>query len=236
MSTIEPSTWCAAAPWPWPLRHRSRSADLTVVVARQEPLPPSSDHDAVRALLAPYGTVLYVSLPRYRSSGDIKGAWSGPAGRPVRPPWRRLTSGYAGFAFVEFARAEEAQRAVAAHPQSDTADALRIMSKHDWLHMKAAYKQLLKQAADADPSLKPARRRRSRPAPAPRPPRSTGCLVAVDGIDPAATYAALRVRAARCRRWRCAGSARSGRGVERRQTRFPTAAYIDHEIGGTKVR
>lgn len=54
-----------------------------------ERLPPYADHDWVKEIFSKYGKVLYVSIPRFKHTGDIK-----------------------GFAFVEFESAKEAQEAV----------------------------------------------------------------------------------------------------------------------------
>lgn len=54
-----------------------------------EKLPPYADHDWVKGIFSKYGKVVYVSLPRYKHTGDIK-----------------------GFAFVEFENAKDAQEAI----------------------------------------------------------------------------------------------------------------------------
>lgn len=54
-----------------------------------EKLPPYADHDWVKAIFSKYGKVVYVSIPRFKHTGDIK-----------------------GFAFVEFEYAKEAKEAV----------------------------------------------------------------------------------------------------------------------------
>jgi La-related protein 7 len=53
----------------------------------QEQLPPDAQHDWLREVFSAYGKVAYVSLPKYRTSGKIK-----------------------GFAFVEFDTPEEANK------------------------------------------------------------------------------------------------------------------------------
>lgn len=55
----------------------------------QEGLPPSTDHDWISQCFSSCGKVAYVSLPRYRTTGDIK-----------------------GFAFVEFETPAEAAKAI----------------------------------------------------------------------------------------------------------------------------
>ena len=39
----------------------------------QEYIPPAADHDWVRGVFTQFGNITYVSLPRYRTSGDMKG-------------------------------------------------------------------------------------------------------------------------------------------------------------------
>ena len=59
-----------------------------LIIIFQEGLPAIADHEWVKSYFVKYGEVLYVSLPKYKSTGDIK-----------------------GFAFVEFASEESAARA-----------------------------------------------------------------------------------------------------------------------------
>lgn len=54
-----------------------------------ERLPPYADHDWVKEIFSKYGKVVYISIPRFKHTGDIK-----------------------GFAFVEFESAKVAQEAV----------------------------------------------------------------------------------------------------------------------------
>ncbi|CAD5122348.1 DgyrCDS10785 [Dimorphilus gyrociliatus] len=54
-----------------------------------EPLPPGVKHDWIKELFSRFGNVVYVSLPRFKSTGDLK-----------------------GFGFVEFETVEAATRAV----------------------------------------------------------------------------------------------------------------------------
>jgi RNA-binding proteins (RRM domain) len=53
----------------------------------QEQLPPDAQHDWLREVFSAYGKVAYVSVPKYRATGKIK-----------------------GFAFVEFDTPEEANK------------------------------------------------------------------------------------------------------------------------------
>lgn len=54
-----------------------------------ERLPPYADHDWLKEIFSKYGKVVYISIPRFKHTGDVK-----------------------GFAFVEFETAKEAQEAV----------------------------------------------------------------------------------------------------------------------------
>ena len=54
----------------------------------QEHLPRGTDHEWIKKTFTEYGKVMYVSLPKYHTTGDIK-----------------------GFAFVEFETEAEAQKA-----------------------------------------------------------------------------------------------------------------------------
>ncbi|KAJ7373104.1 La- protein 7 [Desmophyllum pertusum] len=54
-----------------------------------EKLPPYADHDWLKGIFSKYGKVVYVSIPRFKQTGDVK-----------------------GFAFVEFESAKAAQEAV----------------------------------------------------------------------------------------------------------------------------
>ncbi|KAL9957934.1 hypothetical protein ACROYT_G034892 [Oculina patagonica] len=56
-----------------------------------ERLPPYADHDWLKGIFSKYGKVVYVSIPRFKHTGDVK-----------------------GFAFVEFESAQGAQEAVEA--------------------------------------------------------------------------------------------------------------------------
>eukprot|EP00124_Ichthyophonus_hoferi_P001937 Ihof_evm10s116 gene=Ihof_evmTU10s116 len=96
-----------------------------------ENLPPSCDHDLLRDLYSKYGTVTYVSLPRFPNK-VIK-----------------------GFAFVEFSSQKEAQEAAAAQTthtsresdtSSDVTTELKAMPKQRWAVLKTEYRKLLKQA------------------------------------------------------------------------------------------
>lgn len=60
--------------------------DRTIYV---EPLPPGIKHDSIKELFSRFGSVVYVSLPKFKSTGDLK-----------------------GFGFVEFESVEAATRAV----------------------------------------------------------------------------------------------------------------------------
>jgi len=55
----------------------------------QEQLPPDAQHDWLREVFSAYGKVAYVSVPKYRATGKIK-----------------------GFAFVEFDTPEEANKTI----------------------------------------------------------------------------------------------------------------------------
>lgn len=48
---------------------KANSEECTIYV---ESLPPKADHDWVRNVFSSYGTVAYVSLPKFRNSGKIK--------------------------------------------------------------------------------------------------------------------------------------------------------------------
>lgn len=61
----------------------------TPVLRQQELLPKDVTHGWIERVFSRVGTVVYVSVPRYRTSGDPK-----------------------GFAFVEFEKEEEAQHAI----------------------------------------------------------------------------------------------------------------------------
>jgi len=54
----------------------------------QEYIPTTADHEWVRRVFAPFGDMSYISLPRYQTTGDMK-----------------------GFAFVEFETADGAAKA-----------------------------------------------------------------------------------------------------------------------------
>ncbi|XP_021942889.1 la-related protein 7 isoform X3 [Zootermopsis nevadensis] len=71
-----------------PIKEKENIDDCTVYV---EQLPPDAQHDWLRDVFSAYGNVAYVSLPKYRNSGKIK-----------------------GFAFVEFDTPEEANKTLEA--------------------------------------------------------------------------------------------------------------------------
>lgn len=64
-----------------------RNTDAETVYV--ERLPPYADHEWLKGIFSKYGKVVYVSIPRFKHNGDIK-----------------------GFAFVEFENADNAQEAV----------------------------------------------------------------------------------------------------------------------------
>lgn len=64
-----------------PVEEKSNVDDCTLYVER---LPPTADHSWLKAVFSKHGTVVYVSLPRYKHNGKIK-----------------------GFAFVEFSSPED---------------------------------------------------------------------------------------------------------------------------------
>ena len=61
---------------------------MSTLLCLQECLPQSCNHEWVQSVFERFGTVSYVSLPKYKSTGDIK-----------------------GFAFVEFEDEDSARKA-----------------------------------------------------------------------------------------------------------------------------
>merc|ERR1712168_1625133 len=70
-----------------PIKEPSNVDERTVYV---ENIPSTSNHDTLKEIFSRFGKVEYVSLPKFKTTGDIK-----------------------GFAFVEFADEESARRACA---------------------------------------------------------------------------------------------------------------------------
>ncbi|XP_026681217.1 la-related protein 7-like [Diaphorina citri] len=62
--------------------------------SRREKLPPEAEHDYIESVFSKYGKVTYVSLPKFKSTGKLK-----------------------GFAFVEFSTKEEATKALEAYTE-----------------------------------------------------------------------------------------------------------------------
>jgi RNA recognition motif-containing protein len=69
-----------------PIKEKDNIDDCTIYV---EQLPPDAQHDWLREVFSAYGKVAYVSVPKYRATGKIK-----------------------GFAFVEFDTPEEANKTI----------------------------------------------------------------------------------------------------------------------------
>lgn len=69
-----------------PVVQKENIDDCTIYVQN---LPPDADHEVLSSIFAQYGTVAYVSVPRYKSNKKIK-----------------------GFAFVEFDKPESAQKCI----------------------------------------------------------------------------------------------------------------------------
>ncbi|XP_064643691.1 la-related protein 7-like [Lineus longissimus] len=81
---------------PFKPREKTDVDDRTIYV---ECLPPHADHEMLKKIFSAYGNVLFVSLPKYKSSGDLK-----------------------NFAFIEFEKKEQAHKAVDLMNSSDVAD------------------------------------------------------------------------------------------------------------------
>ncbi|KAJ9584654.1 hypothetical protein L9F63_021003 [Diploptera punctata] len=71
-----------------PVTQKENTDDCTIYV---EQLPPDAQHDWLKEVFSAYGNVAYISIPKYKSSGKIK-----------------------GFAFVEFETPEEANKTLEA--------------------------------------------------------------------------------------------------------------------------
>lgn len=79
----------------------------------KEHVPPDADHDWIKGIFSVYGDIDYISIPKFKYSNDSK-----------------------GFAFVEFAKAESAQKAIEVNItltllcfNSSTKDFVRTVSK-----------------------------------------------------------------------------------------------------------